>query len=315
MEFAEFCETVRNEIADYLMQYDIENVRIQQIDKNNGITMTGLLITQQDSDIAPSIYLEKFYNAYSQGRSMESILQEISGVYRDACVQISRKDISFLEDADSYYDRVYLKVVNYEKNKDMLRDVPFRKYMDMAVTMRILVNHGPEHTASTQLTYPMIARMELNQKQLWEQAVKNTKEYFPVRLEKMDNLIRRLTPEWIDEPIPDMGIYVLTNKDMVYGATAILYAQEEMEALARENNTSYYILPSSVNEMLLVPEREYPDAEELQAMVALVNMNEVRDEEILSDSVYRYDKDSGEISMAYPGMNTELEKHKDEPQI
>ncbi|MGN0390797.1 MAG: DUF5688 family protein [Wujia sp.] len=307
MEFAEFCETVRNEIADYLMQYDIENVRIQQIDKNNGITMTGLLITQQGSDIAPSIYLEKFHYAYSQGRSMESILQEISGVYRDACMQINRNDISFLEDADAYYDRVYLKVVNYEKNKDMLRDVPFQKNMDMAVTMRVLVNQGPEHTASTQLTYPMIARMELNQKKLWEQAVKNTKDYFPVRIERLDNLIRSLEPEGMDEPIPNMGIYVLTNKDMVYGATAILYAQEELKKLARENNTSYYILPSSVNEVLLVPEREYPDAEKLQIMVAEINMLVVKNEEILSDSVYRYDKDSGEISMAFPETNKELE--------
>lgn len=313
MEFEEFCEIVRNEIADYLLQYDIENIRIQLTDKNNGVTMTGLLITQQGSNIAPNIYLEKYYNAYTQGRSMERILQEISGVYRDACMQINGNEISFLEDADTYYDRVYLKVVNYEKNKDMLRDVPFRKYMDMAVTMRVLVNQGPEHTASAQLTYSMIARMELNQKRLWERAVKNSKEYFPVRLEKMDDIIRRLTPEWIGESNPNMGIYVLTNKDMVYGATAILYAQEELETLARENNTSYYILPSSVKEVLLVPEREYPDVEELQAMVTEVNLLVVNNEEILSDSVYRYDKDTGEISMAFPEM--EAEKKKEDPQI
>lgn len=313
MEFKEFCEAVRNEIGEYLLQYDIEDVSVRQTEKNNGATMTGLVITQENSNIAPNIYLEGFYDRYRQGRSMQDILHEISGVYRDACMQIATKDMSFLDDADAYYDRVYLRVVSYEKNRDKLRGVPFRKYLDMAVTMRILASHGPEHTASAQMTYPMIARLELSQKQLWEHALANTKAFFPVHIEKMDDIIRKLAPEMHRPELPDMGIYVMTNTSMKDGATALLYAQEELDALARKNNTGYYILPSSVNEMLLVPEKDFPDAEELQEMVTLVNRNELREEEILSDSVYRYDKDSGEISMAYPNM--EPEKHKDEPQI
>lgn len=62
---------------------------------------------------------------------------------------------------------------------------------------------------------------------------------------------------------------------------------------------NFYVIPSSIYECLVMPERFAPDdPNELKKMVVLVNYdsNALRDEEILADNVYHYDGASQELT-------------------
>lgn len=311
MGFKQFCSEVINEIGDYLLKYDIENIKVETIKKNNGVPENKLLIRQTGNNIAPSITLEPYYSQYEGGKSMESILAEIAQVYGEACEQFSQQDVAALYEPDTYYDNVYLRLVNMEKNRDVIRDMPYRKYMDLAVTMRVMVKQDEGGIASMPLGYQDIARLELNQQRLWNSAMENTRRMFPAVTMKLEDTIRNVMPDMEDAEIPETGVYVLTNSKMINGATAMLYAEEEMAALAQENDCSYFIIPSSIHEVLLCPDDGRFDAEELQAMVQLVNDTQVQETERLSDSIYRYDKDSQKISMEFE-KDRELEAQEPE---
>ena len=85
-----------------------------------------------------------------------------------------------------------------------------------------------------------------------------------------------------DEP------YVITNSNGINGASVILYT-DILKEIGGFLGEDYYLLPSSIHEMLAIPVSAPMDEKEMHEMVEEVNRSCVVSEEILSDSVYRYD--------------------------
>ena len=102
--------------------------------------------------------------------------------------------------------------------------------------------------------------------------------------------------DFLKEEIP---MYVMTNEKRCLGACGILYDHILQEA-ARLLEGSFYVLPSSVHECILVPEKAAPEAAELLSMVREINLTQVPLEEVLSDQVYHYDAKTHHLTMAFP---------------
>ena len=104
-------------------------------------------------------------------------------------------------------------------------------------------------------------------------------------------------PEDCDAAIEaDSMIYVLSNRDRVFGAAALLYAGA-LKKLTKRLNKNLIILPSSVHEVLLVPDDGVTKKDFFKNMVKEVNDSQVDPEERLSYNVYYYDRFSEEISI------------------
>ena len=84
-------------------------------------------------------------------------------------------------------------------------------------------------------------------------------------------------------------MYVLTNKTGINGATTILY-NGLIEKFANSINSNIFILPCSIHEVILIPYTDEFDIEDLKNMVKEVNLTKVEDADILSDSVYIYNR-------------------------
>ena len=95
--------------------------------------------------------------------------------------------------------------------------------------------------------------------------------------------------------LPDGEMKVLTNSEKFYGAAAIIYGKDKIRNLAEEEGCDIVIIPSSVHECILLPYDRSMSFECLNAMVNEVNTSEVREEEILSDHVYMYDRKADRI--------------------
>lgn len=85
----------------------------------------------------------------------------------------------------------------------------------------------------------------------------------------------------------DEVMYVLTNKEKYFGAAGIFFCAELFQKVIGTNN--FYILPSSVHELILVKDDGECDMQELNAMVRCVNEEQVDIDERLSDHEYYYD--------------------------
>ena len=87
---------------------------------------------------------------------------------------------------------------------------------------------------------------------------------------------------------------IVTNTNHMYGANALFY-EGVLEHLANRKASDLFILPSSVHELILLKDDGNLNASELQRMVIEVNKSIVDKEEILSDHVYKYSRESEKI--------------------
>lgn len=301
MEFNEFCNEVRDNIGEYLLGYDFDNIQLQEVTHNNNTTHTGLLISRSEVNVAPTIYMEQYYKQYQDTGDMDAVIKEIAETYKASLESTNDLQTEIFNQKEQYFSNCYLKVVNYEKNKEMLKDVPYKKFMDLAVTIRMLVRVDETGMASAIVTHDHTARLGINEKDLYAAALKNTEFLFPVRIDKLEDVIRNLDSFGLaQEELPDTGIYVLSNLPRIAGATSILYAQDQITELAEEHGCGFYIVPSSTREVLLCPDNDEMDPEMLQRTAMEVNEYVVSDTEFLSNSIYHFDKDRQEIKMELP---------------
>lgn len=292
MTFEEFTDAVVKRMPDYLTQYEIEQIRLEQITKNNGVVYTGMLVCLKGEELSPNLYLEYYYSIYQQGHDIEEILCILRDDFIGARKRINA-DTYLKADAGNVRERIFLKLIHYKKNEKLLAECPYIPFHDLAVTFRYLVQEGKDGIASAIVKTADMEQWGLTTEKLYELAKSNTKRMFPVILKNMAELMREEIP-MSDFSVGDLGLYVLTNTRRVNGA-AYMLCREVLASFAEEHDCSFYILPSSIHEVLLMPEHLVPDVGYLKETVCDVNASAVSETEYLSDHVYYYDRTDGSI--------------------
>ena len=144
-----------------------------------------------------------------------------------------------------------------------------------------------------------LKRWELLPEQLHEDALKNAPELKPAVITGMSEVMAEMmgmSPEEMammgmpTDPA-DEQMYVDTVPDKIHGAGVLAY-QDFMDQAAERVGGSFYILPSSLHEVLLVPDNGQMNLQDLEAMVREVNATQVAPEDKLTDNVYHYDAEA-----------------------
>jgi hypothetical protein len=303
MDYNEFKAKVVEEAGK---KYPDMEISIRQQMKNNGVQLDGLTIRKKDSIIAPVIYVNKYYDDMQHGRSFESIMNAVFKTYRDNIpgkISPEKLDAGHFSDMQ---DKVVFKVVSAEKNREFLKNVPHREVMDMAVIYYADVEKSIVSNASFTVTNSMMERWGVKEPDLYEAAMKNAPVLMPATFKSMRDTIEGMMPPGMsDDDIFDMvehtpkedAMYVLTNKDNSFGAAAMLYPGMLEKAAEAIQEDRIFILPSSVHEVLLVPDRGDFTSEQLREMVTEINATQVAPDEVLTDNVYEYDARKKELTM------------------
>lgn len=111
-----------------------------------------------------------------------------------------------------------------------------------------------------------------------------------------------------DKEIP---MFVATTNDMCYGASVIC-TYDFFKQAARKIGGSYYVLPSSIHEILLVKENPDMLPNNFQQLVGMVNYEKLDETERLTDNAYHYDarKDLLETATEYEARLEKSVKQK-----
>ena len=303
MSYNQFLEEIRVAVQEILGRgYDIQ---IQQIRKNNGVLLDGLIIGKAKNSVAPTIYLNSYYMDYSQGKSIDKILEDIMFIYKENS-DVNLGEMRKLLDFSNLKDRVAFKLIQKEKNQELLKEIPYFEFLDLAVVFYLLLdeNHGGQMTALIHNSH--MEQWGLTIKELSCFAKKNTPVLLPPEIRTMEEVIRDIFTKQLSEFSDDLfedlfgmdqsnpSIYVLSNKNQINGAVCILY-EDLLKHFAEEQKSDIIILPSSVHETLLILDRENLKYEELKEMVCQINQSEVPEEDMLSNSIYRYERNMEHI--------------------
>ena len=275
------------------------SVTAQETTKNNGVKMLGIEIRKPEETVVPRLYVDGIVDRVEDGfMTGEDAAKKVFEMYQNSETPEIEMNVEKLIDRKFILDHVEYQLVNAERNAEKLKDIPGKKIADLVAIYRVVVSAGEDGAMSYVLTKAILDRSGISFEELDEAAKKNTeKSGFSVRTmnEVMYELMGVNPGPEIEEPDgPQM--YVLTNTRKLHGANIMLY-KEYLEIAAEKMNEDFYIIPSSIHELIAVPVSAQ-GLEELREMVKAVNDNQLAPEEILGYEVYRYNRETGEVEVA-----------------
>lgn len=286
MNYNVFGNEVKQEV-EKLLGSEVR-VELRQITKNNGIILEGLCILEKGSYVSSTIYLEDFYREYKDGMSLKEIAGRIYDIYEKRCRNIPFS-LEYFLDFEKIKENIFCKLVNREMNQELLRDVPNVSFLDLSVVFICAVKNEEFGNGSVLIREEHRKHWKVSKELLYEYARENTFRLRPFELKSMEELIEDLVEPEERNLLKEIPMYVLSNRDRVFGAAGILYDRILSSAGARLEE-DFYVLPSSVHEVILVPGHVAGSEKELHTMVHEVNHTQVDPEEVLSENVYHYDR-------------------------
>lgn len=276
-------------------------VQIQESRKNNDVLLTGILIKEKNARVAPVIHLDGAFEAYKNGSSLVSICNEIIRVYKENN-NAGMCDISEIMEYEKIRDKICYRLVNAERNKAMLEETPHVIFHDLAIIFYVEVFQNAETRGTLTVSNEMMKVWKKNALAIVKDAVANTEAMLEGSVVHMMDLLEKLQESLavnLDfEDFSNIGfkelfpMYVASNKTGVNGAAVMLYT-DFLENFADEISNSFYILPSSIHELIFIPAYPDMDIEYFKSMVKEINILSVLPEEVLSDSIYYFDRESG----------------------
>lgn len=304
MSFEMFADLVKDSILQWMPErYSKAEVKLQTVKKNNNLKLKGLTIMLPERNMAPTIYLESFYERYENGTTMEEILEEIADIQIEHEVQ-DDFDTNSITDFEQCKDKIIPRLVSLEWND--LEEYPHVEMEDLAVIFFIDLGIDEHSSMGIKVHNGLMNMWNIGVDELYKLAIENLEEKHAVTFRSMkDTMIDILLPEameaydgdeiearrYLETMLPpDNTLYVLSNTFKAYGANAIL-DNNMMESIVEEFG-DIYVIPSSVHELLVVPADAGVEVSHLRSMVEDVNPT-VNLEERLSNNVYTYNLTDG----------------------
>ena len=176
----------------------------------------------------------------------------------------------------------------------MLKDVPHIPFYDLSIVFQFLITEENFGNATILIHNAHLQIWGISVETLYQKAQQNASVLNPYEIKNMQEVLC----EYIPDKEEDIGqainntvpVYVLSNKNRLFGASCILYP-ELIQDFAQAVGSDLYIIPSSVHEVLLLPTHGTEESEDIKRMVQEVNDTQVETEDVLSYSVYFFDKE------------------------
>ncbi len=183
-------------------------------------------------------------------------------------------------------ERLVPEVVGYRANAAELKDMPYRRLHDMAIVYRFLIESGDDSIATMRINNRLMEYMGVSEEELYADALEYGPKIRPMEIMSLADMLKDLTNMSLDMS-GGAPLFVATVESRVRGAGIIVY-EDFCKAAADVCGGSFYLLPSSIHEVILVPDTGEWDAEVLLSMVSEINATLVAENERLTDNVYHY---------------------------
>lgn len=285
MNYEEFKDAVGQNLRQYLPESEKESdILIQTVEKNNKVKLDSLCVKRETDTISPVIYLGGYYENYISGDYFEEVLQNMADAIMSAKEESLNFVMDFLTDYSHVKDSLILSTCNYEKNKELLKEIPHEVNGDFAITVKYQCLGG---TGTVHIKDSLLEHLGVSKEQLFADAYDNAPQYAPYKFQSMTDILREMMPDFEPEYEIEPSMYVLTNEQKLCGASAMFYPGV-LQKISRELQSDLHIIPSSIHEVIIVTGDEM-DSYRLRSMIEEVNATEVAPEEILGDRPYTYD--------------------------
>lgn len=278
MELKELINTIKN------MVYTDMTVYSKMVQKGNR-TLTGISIGKGNA--LPVVYMEDYEDLF-QEKGYIGVAREMIKL----CKEASEKFSINVDDATSW---------NYAKEHLLLCIAPAGTtngvtipYLDLELYFRVELSNDDTY----KVIDAMLDTWNITKDELLRIALETNQHVaLSMRDVMKDVLIEDGTPDYMIEAMldafQDATQIVLKNASTLFGASAI-YKTELLKGVADKYESDLYIIPSSIHEVIVIPTEGITTAD-MDKMIRDINQSEVAPEEVLSDHVYIFRRDTMKI--------------------
>ncbi len=305
MEYTFFKDSVIEHLKEKVSKG--KEVNVKKILKNNDLELDALTIDDDSSNLVPTLYLNYLYEEYENGATIDEIVEEVLFI---STTYSKNKNIDYeaLEDYDRARKHLACKLINSEKNRKLLLNMPYKSFLDLAIVVYYLLEENDGDFSTVMINYDCLKKWGISEEKLIEEAMENTKnllgEYVsPLSSVLWDMYNQRpgdclLEDEMMELMVKEeqMPMFVVSNKPRVNGAVNMLNLRF-MKKLADAVDSDLYIIPSTVHEIILVPAKPDVSREELDQIIHTINKEEIKPQDVLSDHSYFYRRDLNKITL------------------
>ena len=297
MNFDGFKEYIKDHIGEYLSEdYKDAEMKFISIKKSNGVEYESLNISKPSDgspSIIPQLNLTSAYQDYQAGDTPEKIMVGLADLRMNAPIPGGVTKDMFLK-FDNVKERIFPRLVNSQAQAEYLENKPHKEIADLAMLYAVRVHQDEHGIAEAVIDNDLLEMWDADIEDLNKAAMDNIEKQQPLFMNLESALFGAISgeddaPEIEDINIEDysMPFFLLTNEQKVKGATMVM--NDKVMSRITEKLGDIYVLPSSVDEVLVVPKSMAGDPERLASMVRQVNEDAVKPEDRLSDNVYEYD--------------------------
>lgn len=285
------------------------DVEVHEVRKNNNLMLTGIAIREKGRNIAPTVYLGDFFEAYQNGMPLDEVCRAIEETSQKAMPDRDF-DVNSIAEFSAVKEKICYRLVNAERNAARLKEMPHRLWQDLAVIYYVPVSmEAVGGVPSVTVGNHLMELWGVDEDTLYGHAHRNTPALFHPKIMSMAEVVKNMFQgmEGTEAGMPtgmldardpeDMPqLYVATNACQMNGAAVLLY-DGVLEKFAGQMGGDFCILPSSIHETLFLPVPPGSDGHDLTKMVREVNAGCLAPDEILSDNAYLYHAGDGSVTL------------------
>lgn len=279
-DFTRFTETVKAGMSRHLKDYDITDVVVTKL---NDIKLQGIVARHMGENAGATIYLDGAFKDYTNGEDLESIIDSMVDVVRYADVHrpaATNMDITF----DSIRDDLSLRLIDTELNREYLTEHPHREIgAGLAVVADVDMGDGYRFVITDSIAE------DYDETILFDTAMQNMVSKHRAKLQSLEGALFGEDRNLLDEGFRHIeGMHTLMLEGMdCFGACVLAY-EGVAEQIREMYGGDYFILPSSLHEVILVGDDGSMRGEDLKQMVMQANRTVVEPSDVLSDSVFHF---------------------------
>lgn len=287
MTYEQFLDRLEQELC--LLTGKGESIRRVRVLKNNGVKLDGFSCCVEGRREQPTVYVNHYFSGDMRPGDLKKLAEQILKVQKESLLARGGELLQVLK-YENMKGRIFYRLISREMNEELLRDVPHLLWLDLAIVFYLKIPEEIIDNATALIHNSHMEQWGIDIKELYRTAAENMAG-IPVMLEPMEQILRDCG---LDSKTS--GMYVLGIRGREYGA-AVMLNPGVLRMCFERIGEEYYVLPSSIHEVILLPASCSDSASELEGLVREVNESCISREDYLSGHVYRYISGSGELKL------------------
>ena len=255
------------------------NIQVDEISSlKNGIVRDGIVPKirqheEQGPSTAPVFYTQILYDMFMNGSDAVELIQNMIEV------AMSNPGVDDIEDRviAAMKELVIPVLLSREGKEDLLEELVHRDFMDLAVVYKVQIFEEDGSSIITTISKGLAKIANMTEDDLFEIATRNLKDTMII-LENLNSI---------------------TNKAVRYGSNLMLI-NDGFDYYCDQYDESIYVIPSSVDELFILPESEVDNVgvEFWKKILEKGNKCFCTPERVLSYSIYFYDRKTKTLKIA-----------------